>query len=168
MAVNVFTWFTVAEVAARLQTSEKTIMRYGDRRMIEVRKRPRVGKKPENVYNPADVEKLMPAAHVMPREIVPAVRNVSAPAPRLQIDTLLERIANTIETRMIETKQTSQIPAVEIVHKLWLTLDEAAAYSGFARERLHAAITAGELRGEKRGPHGAWIVPRAALEAFAQ
>jgi hypothetical protein len=73
------TWPTVDEAAARLETSRRTIFRYGTAQEIEIRKR--AGK---TVCNPTDIERLKPATHIMPegtRAVALAKPQSSAAAP---------------------------------------------------------------------------------------
>jgi hypothetical protein len=162
------TWPTEAEAAAQLATSVKTIARLAAKGKIEVRKRPRAGKKPENVCNPDDVQKLMPAPRVMPPDELeeletqewlnapmgkPATASL-VPANAAAVFTLIGTIAKAMETQR------------EIVRtpKLWLTLDEAADFSGLPRSAVADFAAEGRITAMKRG---AWFVNRASLEAFA-
>jgi len=152
-----------------LGTSVKTIIRYADAGKIETQKRPRPGKKPENVCNPRDIERLMPKAHVMPAESAngTAIARMSAePAKTLDPDSVLAMI-RAIATAIETERQIVQIP------KLWLSLEEAAEYSGLAVRFLRDAIIAPEnyregenLIGIRAGRRGSWRIQRASLEAF--
>lgn len=55
--VSLSEWPNEAQAAAALGISAKTIIRYASAGKIETRKRQRPGKKPENVYNPQDLER---------------------------------------------------------------------------------------------------------------
>lgn len=163
-------WPTETEAAAQLGTSVKTISRYAAAGKIEMRKRPREGKKPENVVNPRDLEKLMPAAHVMPAESIPAQVKQANGIVRQQSHeaavffSFIQTIATAIQTMQ---------PAAVQAPRPWLSIGEAAAYSGLSANFIHDSIVAphhyepGEnLIGIRGGPHGAWRIQRASLEEF--
>jgi excisionase family DNA binding protein len=162
-------WPTETEAAAQLGTSAKTIARYASQGKIEVRKRPRPGKKPENICNPRDVDRLRPVAHVMPDtgtqddalsdEFVEGAKNVLALRPKPQPETaafldFIRTIATAIETQ----RRIVQMPT------LWLTLKEAAELSGLSKNYLKRMIESTKLQAvrDRRG----WRIRRAALEAF--
>jgi len=52
------TWPGEAQAASILGRSIKTLMRYAEQRKIEVRKRPIPGRKPMNIFNPRDLQRL--------------------------------------------------------------------------------------------------------------
>jgi len=173
MTISLADWPNEAQAAALLGTSVKTIIRYADAGKIETQKRPRQGKKPENVCNPRDIEKLLPQAHVMPEASngTAITRMPAEPARALDpapILAMIRAIATAIETE----RQIVQIP------KLWLSLQEAAEYSGLtksdllfvcresfrAQEKCAAQPLPGTLVVRKSG---GWKIQRASLEAFA-
>lgn len=63
--------------------------------------------------------------------------------------------------------QTAQVMAV-LKDKLFLTLDEAAIFSGLGKWFLNQAIEAGKLTATKAGPRGSFVIRRADLERFAE
>lgn len=167
-------WPSVEEAAAILQTSRRSIERKFERGEIEIRKRTRPGKKPENVCNPADVEKLKPAAYVIQNyqeDEAPAPRN--APPRGSTLDDFALRLWEAIERARpaaLEGKTTIAplLTLSELSLKLWLTVEEAAALSGYAESKLRAAIAAGTVKATRGGPRRSWIIQRAALEEFAR
>src|SRR5690348_7977261 len=100
-------WPTESEAAALLGASVKTLHRYAAKGLIEIQKRPRPGKKPENVCNPRDIERLKPAAHVMPESApvrLPAVRETSL-APLLpSFGALIQTISTAIVTMQADVQ----------------------------------------------------------------
>jgi len=159
-------WPTEAEAAALLGVSVKTIGRYAAKGMVEMRKRHRIGKKAENICNPRDLERLKPAAQAIvetaPPAPIPAPPVVQkdagfpsgfAPlAPALR--TLIQTISTALQDVQIERSRKE---------KLWLTIEEAAAYSGRSKSWLLQACKEGKLVAEKdRG----WRIRRASLEAY--
>jgi hypothetical protein len=170
MTISLSEWPNEAQAAAMLGTSVKTIMRYADAGKIETQKRPRPGKKPENVCNPSDIERLMPKAHVMPAEVANGTAIARLPAePAKTLDpapvlAMIRAIATAIETE----RQIVQMP------RLWLSLEEAAEYSGLSVHFLRDCIVEPEhyqpgqnLIGIRAGRRGSWRIQRASLEAFA-
>ena len=163
--IDVSQWPTLDEAAAQLQTSPRTLQRQHRRGMLELRKRPRSGRKPENVCNPADLERLQATAYVLPPETPPKTTNgIATRVPRAGSTRLSESI---LERLALALPPPAGCPAVPLDRKLWLTLEEASAYSGFGRSVLERGIADGQLTAEKRGPRRAWIVQRASLEIFA-
>ena len=147
-------WPTQQEAADTLQISTKTIERYAQEGKIEMRKRPRPGRKAENVCNPTDIERLLPAAHVMPAQGQQIALRKAPPALLPDWDAALARIS---------TMLTGQKDTVEIHRKIWLTLEEAQAYSGRSRAWLLRLCRYGELIAEKdRG----WKIRRGSLEQY--
>jgi hypothetical protein len=162
-------WPTIEEAAARLNTSVRTMWRHAEARRIEMRKRARPGKKPENICNPADIERLMPAAHVMPEESfeVVAINRPPPSAPAMQQPWYgaLETIA-TILTRQNDTGAIDRIDGNRIdPDKLVLTLKEAAR-SGFSIAFLRREVESGRLKSFRDGR--TIKISRAALAAFAE
>lgn len=157
VSTSVETWPTIDEAAVQLGISVRTIWRYAELKAIQLKKRKRAGKKPENVCNPRDLEKLMPSdVHVMPAEAETKAltirRNTAGGAKPWE--GALERIA-TILTKQNDTVAVSQ--------KLWLTLDEAAEYSGLARADLLTLCREEKLTARKSG---GWKIQRKSLEEF--
>lgn len=136
-------WLTVAEAAAALATSARSIerrIRAGD---IEVQHRARPGRKPETVCNPADIDRLKPAAFVMPATLVP----VPAPA------STHERIspAGTLDLITAALQAAAQREAPEPHRRAWLALDEAAEASGLSAAFLKRQAKAGAIAAVRDG-----------------
>lgn len=154
-------WPTEAEAAALLQTSVKTISRYAEAGKVELRKRPRAGKKPENVVNPRDIEKLLPAAHVMPEERPGAVALRPKTQPQQPEAAAFFAFIQTITTA-IETQR-----GIVQIAKPWLSLEDAAEATGLSAGYLRRQIADAKIVATYGGPRGAIRIQRASLEAFA-
>lgn len=171
-------WPTEAQAAAQLGVTVRSIGRYAEKGRIEIRKRQREGKKAENVCNPRDIEKLLPAAHVMPEESVldpPATKgtaiaqlrpSLSGP-PNLASEfiALIHALAAALQADHAAAK-----PRLA----LWLSLEEAASFSGLSVSYIRDSLVASHqyqegqnLIGIRGGPRGAWRINRGSLEAFA-
>lgn len=177
--VDLSQWPSVEEAAVALHTSARSIIRHNARGELEFRKRARPGKKPENVCNPDDLQKLLPQPY--------SVRHLEYAGDRFQDEIAnlppppmagdrFERFLNAIEAAT--TQRALPAPeaaapaiappaAVALDRKLWLTIPEASIYSGFSSLKLRAAIKDGRLTARPDGPRGAVIIRRAALEEFA-
>jgi D-alanyl-D-alanine carboxypeptidase len=174
VVMSLESWYTEAEAAARLGTTARTVQRYIEQGKIEVQKRPRDGKKPENVCNPRDVAALMPSAHVMP-EATPATSNggteiaVFPNQQRMPFDTGV--LLNFIEalTVALQRQQQPALPAAAAPAETlppWLTLSEASAQSRLSPSFLREQIRAGKLIAVRGGPHGSRLISRKSLESF--
>lgn len=158
-------WPSESEAAAILGTSTKTIARYAAKGLIEIRKRPRDGKKPENVCHPRDIEKLKPTAHVMPHP-APAPRSELALAERdrLPLVPSFEAVMRTISTAITSTDENVRNAKI-LNEKLVLTLKEASR-SGFSMAFLRRAVDNGTLKSFRDGRK--IKIARASLEEFAR
>lgn len=145
-------WMTIPEAAEYLGASTRTVERRIAAGDIQARTRPRTGKRPETVCHPADVDKLLPGAHVVSNPVV------GHRAP----ETALQRIPIAQIAPIPPPKNTVVeigAVAVPITEKLWLDLDEACAYSGLGRSILKRLA-------KPVGPRGALRIHRKALEEF--
>jgi hypothetical protein len=176
------TWPTETEAAAALAISVKSVQRYVTKGLIEIRKRPRTGRKPENICNPSDVSKLLPTAHVV--QAVGLAR-VSAPERTLRqahlapfgadLMAMIRTISHELETDKKEREIVATRPP-----KLWMTLKEAVEYSGLSRldllevckeslrrDRLADQVSEGRSKPQLivRKSNG-WKILRRSLQAF--
>jgi predicted DNA-binding transcriptional regulator AlpA len=157
-------WPTEEQAAAVLGVARKTIMRYIADGKIQKRTRPRPGRKPMNVCNPADVELLMPPAHVMPPQANGHVNGqIATPPPivRFTFENVFERFVTLMENRLIAA------PAPE-ERQLWLTLPEAAKFTGLTETYLRKIIKDGPLISCRGGKNGAVVISRSSLEALGR
>jgi excisionase family DNA binding protein len=159
-------WPSEQEAAAALGCSVKSIHRYADKGLIELRKRQRLGVKPENVCNPADIEKLKPTAFLMPAEEDAGKGAVAVRRPLVPNNSLVplvpifEAISNAVQTMQTETTAARQRE-----EKLVLTLREAAL-SGFSMAYLRRAVAAGKLKHFRDGR--SIKIAREELQRFAK
>jgi hypothetical protein len=173
-------WPSVDEAAVALKTSRRSVLRANERGELEIRKRSRAGKKPENVVNPDDLQKLIDRAAPRPFPVgvsrLPVVGTESTPAPEpgpAALDRFIEAIQGLSNAPRllpapinVTVAAPPQEPTVPLHLKLNLTLEESAVYSGYSALKLRQAIAAGRLEARKDGPHGAIIIKRASLESL--
>jgi|SRR3954464_2591976 len=179
--IDLSTWPTLKEAAAILRTSVRSIWRENERGELEMQKRPRPGKKPENVVRPEDLEKLKPQPYPV-RKLPPMPQSFyriagmmqDPPEPELTGERFDRFIASleAIGQRALPApaepaRPEPAIAAVALNVKLWLTIEEAAIYSGFSERKLRMNIEAGNLFAVPDGPRGKLIISRARLEEFA-
>lgn len=164
MSPDIEQWPTDEAAAAILGTSSKTIHRYAAKKWIEMRKRQRPGKKPENVCNPLDIEKLKPPPHVMAADRFGEVENLSLATTEGKL---------TFAYLFNELLRSNAPPQPLPPPAPWITLEEAADYSGLSRTYLRDSCVGPEhykegenLLGIRGGPRGALRIRRASLEAF--
>jgi|SRR5579884_330049 len=125
-------WPTIAEAAAALQTSSRSIERRIAAGEIEARHRPRPGRKPETVCNPADIERLKPQPFVMPET---AANGALTKAEKIPAAGALDLIA-----AAIAGAHHTGPPA-----RTWLTAAEAAEASGLSIRLLKRLASAGQI-----------------------
>jgi hypothetical protein len=170
-------WPTIHEAAAALRTSTRSVLRAQERGEIEIRKRTRPRKKPENVVNPDDLQKLIEAQAPKPHPVQ------MAPAPQFhpdafaltypalqpsQVDRFIDALREMSAQRALPApaEAAAIAPAVPLHLKLWLTLPEASVYSGYSERKLRQAAEDGRIHATKDGPRGSIIIKRASLESL--
>jgi excisionase family DNA binding protein len=140
-------WPTEAEAAALLGCSVRSLTRYAEKGQIEMRKRPVNGRKPENVCNPSDIEKLKPRAFLLteqPGALVKRTPDAAEFRPLVELAPTFRALMETISTAIL-TAQAETAGAREQGEKLVLTLKEAAR-TGFSVAFLRQAIEDGKLK----------------------
>lgn len=168
-------WITIAEATKLLGRSYKTVERLVSAGHIKTMVEPRAGRKPERLYDSQDVSRL--AERAMPRangsvaasEGAPpdslAIRKRPAP-PSLPLEVLqpvVERMAGAMEqTAAAMTRAFDQKPEPA---KLWLSLEEAAAYTGLSKSDLKRARLEGKVTALRSGR--GWRYRRVSLDDFA-
>jgi excisionase family DNA binding protein len=148
VSVDLSSWYPQSEAAELLGVSEKTLERMVKKGTgPECQKRRRPGRKPENVYNPGDVDALVAAAG---RTVFSASSRIGMPAavatrqpdgipPALAaVLGLFEKLAG----MAVRSRQELAAPAGAI----WLTIPQAAAVSGLSQPFLRRCVKRGELR----------------------
>jgi hypothetical protein len=154
-------WPTEAEAAAAIGVSIRTLQRYAEKGQIEIRSRPREGKKPENVCNPRDVDRLLPTAYIMAEQEEP----VQAPAPvhrngHAKADAFFAFISTITSIATVAAGQNGGIVA-----KPWIRLEEAAEASGLEPAEIATLCREGRISALRHWRHG-WRVNRASLMEF--
>lgn len=177
--IDLSEWPSVDQAAVLLKTSRRSVIRHNERGELEFRKRTRAGKKPENVVNPIDLNKLLEKAAPRPFPVpsLPAAPQFHPEAfaltvPALkgdQIDRFIEALRDMTAPRALPAPAAPPTPPPDRVPlhlKLNLTLEEAAVYSGYSTRKLSQAIADGRLAASKDGRRGAYIIRRASLESL--
>lgn len=159
-------WPTIHEAARSLRTSTRSVLRAQDRGEVEIRKRTRPRKKPENVVNPDDLQKLIEAEAPRPFPVqLPAPTPKAAPTYPPGLDDFIHALVSAARAR--PEPAAIAPPAVPLHLKLRLTIEEAAAYSGYSEHKIRMNIEAGNLEASQDGPRGKWIIRRASLEEWS-
>lgn len=143
--IDLSAWMTKAEAAAILGCSERTLDRLAAAGMgPERRLRPRQGAKPEPVYNPADVERLAPAAAPAvvfgPPDPHHFLRGGAPPLPatRPTANAGVELLVSAMQTLADRVGPRRPMAA-------FLTIKEASAYSGLSQAFLRRLVRSGTL-----------------------
>jgi hypothetical protein len=161
-------WPTIDEAAALLETSIRTIWRHNERGKLEIQKRPVPGRKPVNICNPRDIDRLMPDPYV----VANGNSNVSNGKARSPIDVIAERLAELLNKPTLQAANVPILPAAEssaeIGTKLWLTLPEAAQFTSLSETYLRKIIKDGPLISCRGGKNGAVVISRSSLEKMGQ
>ena len=153
-------WKTQSQAAAILGCSEKTIARLAQRKQLQKKMRPNPGRRPTPVYYAADIERVRAEAAQVEGFPVPQSR---APEMGLQLPPAPAPAAGAALGAFIEFLAEKRPPAhaVPLRDKVFLTLDEAAAYTGLTRASITRRIKDGTLEAFK---DGGWRIRRANLE----
>jgi excisionase family DNA binding protein len=111
------------------------------------------GRKPMRLYRAESVSGLAKTGTVVP---------VLTPKPPTKTEISAQRHVmaslHEVMTKFLEQNR------VSVRHKIWLSLEEAQAYSGRSRKYLLKLVKEGRIFAEK---DGGWRIHRASLEAFA-
>ena len=147
-------WPTHTEAAQRLGTNERTIHRWIASGRLKRAYRPATGRKPIVVVDPADVEQIR-------KERLPPVVLTGDPDGSMQhVRMVSESGPAAVERRPSDQRGADGDPFAGLAAHLarlaaafptaqpkpWLTLDEAAEYSGLPRAWLIAQARSGALR----------------------
>ena len=194
-------WMDTGETLTALGIKRRTLQEWAQNGFLKFKRETREGRRPERVYSAADVRRIE-------RDGRPASPNARHDAENPRLPAALKREprrlpppANTplvpdktiaLLNQLIENWNASMArpaiappPAVPLSQKLWLTLDEAAEYSGLSRGDLtklcrqssegRGQLLAEALAIEERGlprhalivrKSGGWKILRKSLEAF--
>jgi excisionase family DNA binding protein len=141
-------WLTKSEAAAALECNEKTIERLAARKELKQGFRPLAGRRPAAVYDPADVNRLVEQKRSAAlssdaaRAVVATEKKLPAPKPA-----------------MPAALEPSPVP---IVQNMFLTLEEAAAYTVLPKGLVLRLVRKRALGAIK---YGRWYIYRRDLEA---
>ena len=147
MSINLNTWLTDKEAAARLGVAPRTLDREIERGHLHPQRRPVPGRKPERVWDPEEIQSKMPAP---PARVIPpsstALAELSGPSnlpASLNGNGLIPPEAQmAIIARLVEmVADARQTP------KPWITLTEASETTGLTRKLLRRLIANGSLEG---------------------
>ena len=159
------TWKTKAEAAAILGTSEKAIERYANKGTIRRAERLIPGRRPLPVYHPEDIDKLkgqtIEATPVeeSPKKLPRDVRKAVAATAGQSMELLPPNVKTAIVSARIEAE------LVPVYRRLYLSLDEAARYSGLGIGYLRKLVEEGTLEVKRgAGPNRTDVVKRTDLE----
>lgn len=149
MSVDLSTWLSRAEAAARLGISERKLERLDAKGQgPERRERPRAGMRPEIVYNPEDVDlerMAAPKLHVMPERWEaenrsPALVNGSSEITIADLQAASSQLA--VVDRLAERLAVWLPPRPPVPY---LTLREAAARRGLSVTLIRRLVRDGKL-----------------------
>jgi hypothetical protein len=163
-------YLPLADVVRELGRSDSTIERKVASGELRWQWSKRSGKKPMKVYLAEDVERLKREEEGRKAARPPSA--IAEPRPKPETDALLRAMLAILDR---VTKPPAQLaapaPTVALKDKLWLSLDEAVAYSGLVREDLKKLCRAQfETHNEANGLYvrksGGWKILRESLEAF--
>jgi excisionase family DNA binding protein len=141
-------WVPTPQAAAMLKTSSRSLDRL--RTAGKLRRREENGR---CFYALSDLQAIAKA-----RGLTLAPPSEKAPAASAELVLVLRELVNERQAERAERER------ARTESRLWLSLDEAAAYSGLGRLVLRRAIEDQKLTALKAG---AWRIRRASLEAFA-
>jgi hypothetical protein len=142
MAESTDGWLTKAEAAQALGVSTKTVEKYVQQEKLRQAMQAQINKPARAVIDPAGVEKMLSERS----SLVVAERPENRSA--LALEPLLEAFAR-------------RTPLTDLAVKLWLTEDEAAAYSGLGKGYVRKALEPKPI-----GTRGALVYRRKDIEAL--
>ena len=142
-------WLTKTQAAAFLRVSEKTIERLATKGDVRRATRKRPGVRPLPVYDPAGLQKIKDSQ--TPQVEIVHHAEATPPlglAPRVDLPSFLQALI-------------PPQPDTLLRDKLFLTIKEAARYSGLPQSTIRRLIRAEKLPAVKVG---GWRIKRSALE----
>ena len=149
---NLDEWKTKAEAAAILGCSVKTVERLVAAGKISKEMRRMTGRKPLPVFNPEDIEREREESAVL--KPLPVAEEGSGGA-------LMRQERENGAGFFAQFAAAVGNPQLRLGEKVYLTLEEASAYSGLSKTWLLRKVKAGELEAFK---DGGWKIRRSELE----
>lgn len=165
-------WFTKQQAADAIGVSTKTVEKFADEKKLQRAdwKRPETGATVA-VYHPGDVERLRKERNpdAEPFMLPPAREESSqaltrSPQAPERDRSFLQRVAEAAAAGAIAGSGNSQkaFSEVRLVERLFLSIPEAAVYSGLPQTHLRHLMASGKLEGLKTG--AGWRIRRTDLE----
>ena len=167
-------WPTKQQAAAAISVSTKQIERWAQEKRLQVAK----WKRPEGgpaivVYHPKDVERIARERNPNAEPFVLPAANDEKPAADTGKAVAVrqpgaEQFVQAIAAAVSGMSQTSQNhPGVRLAERLYLTMGEAADYTGLGTGYLRRQIAEGRIELVKgAGPRGASVLRRKDLETL--
>jgi excisionase family DNA binding protein len=146
-------WMISQEAERRLNIARRTLQEWTQKGFIRWKPNPDLRR--ERLYSAADVHKLA-ATGGPPRQAPAEPRARQMPGATFHAQHLLAA----------PDGEAGKPAELRLTEKLWLSLEEAAALTGFSVLFLTRKIADGTIAAVKGGPHGSWRIRRASLEAF--
>ena len=150
-------WMTKQEVAAALAISERTVDNYIAQRLLSSRPQARAGKRPITVVSVADVERLRAEQNrgaILPPE-------TKTPTLELVPEAAIPQLAQLAEALVARLARSEPAPP-----KPFLTIVEAAEYSGLPERLLRRFVRNGTLRAVMFGKEKHIWVKRCDVDAL--
>ena len=158
--VNYADWLTKNQVAERLHVSTKTVETLASKGKLHQVTLTRDGKPPIVVYHPGDVAREVKHRNVNGDAfLVPVERQQQGPDVATAMVGALAAIADRVQQAPSDEPEVETLTPSELRYKLYLTEDEAAAYTGLGKGYLRA-----NAEGKTIGPRGAYVYRRVDLE----
>lgn len=151
-------WLTSKEAASRLGVKYRTLLDFVQRGYLHPEKISRAGVAggPVSMFDPAEVESLAARRTAAGTAIVP----VSAPGPLAKNPEPVNFMQSSVQDAPIQAQpdESKRYP-LPIDRKLWLTMEEAVAYTGLGAFYIRA-----QAQGRRIGPNTAIVYRREDLE----
>jgi excisionase family DNA binding protein len=173
-------WLPLADAAAILRCSTRTVERRFRDWHIEQRFRPQAGSPDVAVYNPEDVQRKAlekrrePAPFVLPRvsgnghgsELRSSTEQLRSSTELLLVQPGDDPLRQLFAAALRAVLSPPSPPMSETVAEtLYLTIKEAATYAGLPATDIRRACESGELKARKTA-RGGWRIRRKDLEAL--
>ncbi len=159
-------WLTKREAAQLLAVAEKTIERMADRAEIQKATRKRPGLPAQVVYHPGDLERIKVAREEPPGAFLVPSGTRPTGVPALSAQTRPTGVPHVSDAAWRALATIAGATAgVRLAERLYLTMEEAARFTGLGESHLRRQIKAGRLAVLKgAGYKGADVIRRADLE----
>jgi hypothetical protein len=166
-------WLPLSDATRALGKSQTTIERLVAAEELRSKLEPRPGRKPERVYHAGDIERLMnnpTLSHATQQKTMAlALPDTLSDSLRRLLDVIAQQAAER-KAEADRKAESERKPSVSISEKLWLTLGEAADYSGLARADLLKLCRTADPNSLAPSltvrKSGGWKILRKSLEAF--